>query len=619
MDTASVAIGIVSKTGQITHANRRMAEMFGREIDDLINSEYDDLVHPSERQVARQNMLALLASKMPAVDVERRYVKKDGTEFWGHLSCRRFLDAHGTELGLVGVIADITERKRMEEELREKESKYRALFESAKDGIFIQNESGFMDCNQRGAEMYGLTKAEIIGHPPSDFAPERQPDGRLSSEVAGEKIRAALSGIPQVFEWQPRHASGSLFDVEITLNKLELGGKPCLQSIVRDIGERKRLELDRLKFQKLEAVGTLAGGIAHDFNNLLQGVFGYISLAKLQKDDQEKSLAALEEAETALHMSVKLTNQLLTFSKGGKPVKKAIDLRTVIESAAKFALSGSRSSYHLTIADGLWMTEVDEGQIGQVIQNIVLNADQAMPVGGQVMITARNVQIPGPDLPHGLEEGRYVEIAIRDTGIGISEQYLGMIFDPYFTTKEKGSGLGLATSYSIIKNHNGVIDVRSGVDKGTLFLIYLPATAAATRETPVSLAKAAPGRTGRVLVMDDEPVIRDIAGQLIRALGHSAESVSQGKEAISKYEEAHRSGRPFDIVILDLTIRGGMGGAEALQKLLEFDPGVKAVVSSGYSTDAAIAGYREQGFKASLKKPYNVKELQEVLNRLLNS
>ena len=619
MDTASVSIGIVDKTGRITHANRRMEEMFGYEMEDLINSEYDELLHPLERQAGRQNMLDLLAGRIPVVDVERHYMRKNGTEFWGHLSCRRFYDAHGIELGLVGVIMDITELKRMEGELHEQESKYRSLFESAKDGIFIHDETGFTDCNQKGAEMYGLTKEEIIGRSPSEFAPERQPDGRLSSEVAGARIQAALRGIPQVFEWQPLNANGTPFDVEITLSRLELGGKMCLQAIVRDIGERKRLEQERLKTQKLEAVGTLAGGIAHDFNNLLQGVFGYISLAKLRRDDQEKSLAALEEAEKALHMSVKLTNQLLTFSKGGKPLKKRIDLLPLIENAAKFALSGSRSGYRLAAADGLWQVEADEGQISQVIQNIVLNADQAMPMGGQVMINAQNAEVPCPDLPQGLENGTYVKIAIRDTGIGISEQYLGKIFDPYFTTKEKGSGLGLATSYSIIKNHNGVIDVKSEVDKGSEFVIYLPATASMKGEAQATPAPTTPGRPGRMLVMDDDPVIRDVACELLKALGHTVEFASQGTEAIEKYQEAQRSGTPFDAVILDLTVRGGMGGAETLQKLLEVDPCVKAIVSSGYSDDAVIAGYREQGFMAFLKKPYNVDELQDILNKLLQS
>jgi two-component system cell cycle sensor histidine kinase/response regulator CckA len=619
MDTASVAIGIVDSTGHITHANQRMGEMFGLTMDELLGREYVDLIHSSEREAGRQNMLALLASRMPAVDVERCYVRKDGTEFWGHLSCRRFHDAHGNELGLVGVIMDITEHKRMEEELREKEMKYRSLFESAKDGIFIQDETGFTDCNQKGAEMYGLTRVEIIGRSPSDFAPERQPDGRLSSEVAGEKIRTALSGIPQVFEWQPLRADGAPFDVEISLSRLEVGGKMYLQAIVRDMSERKRLEQEHLKTQKLEAIGTLAGGIAHDFNNLLQGVFGYISLAKLRINDREKMLAALEEAEKALHLSVKLTNQLLTFSKGGKPVKKTIALLPVIENAAKFALSGSRTDYRVAVDEGLWQVDADEGQISQVIQNIVLNADQAMPEGGRVEITARNVHTPFPDAPQDLEKGRYVEIAFRDTGIGIPEKYLGKIFDPYFTTKEKGSGLGLATSYSIIKNHNGIIDVKSEMGKGTTFRIHLPATVAVKREEQARPAAAAQGRTGRVLIMDDDSVILDVAGELIRALGHSAEFSSQGKETIAKYREAQLSGRPFDVVILDLTIRGGMGGAETLRILSEIDPGVKAVVSSGYSDDAAIAGYGEQGFKAVLKKPYHVDELRTVLNRLLNS
>ncbi len=272
------------------------------------------------------------------------------------------------------------------------------------------------------------------------------------------------------------------------------------------------------------------------------------------------------------------------------------------------------------VDEGLWQVDADEGQIGQVIQNIVLNADQAMPEGGRVEITARNIPRSRTGLHcRACSKGAYVEIAIRDTGVGIPEKYLGKIFDPYFTTKEKGSGLGLATSYSIIKNHNGIIDVKSEMGKGTTFLIYLPATAAVKREEQARPSEAAPGRTGRVLIMDDEPVILTVAGELIRALGHQAEFASQGSEAIAKYREAQRSGQPFDVVILDLTIRGGMGGAETLRRLTEIDPGVKAVVSSGYSDDTAIAGYLEQGFKAVLKKPYHVDELREVLNRLMNS
>ena len=582
------------------------------------DEEFYTVVYPDDRGKIKSSLARAIEQDVP-FDLTFRVVWPEGSIRYIASRGRLFRDDSGRPARFNGIVWDVTEQHIFEKELLAKERKYRLLFESANDGIFIQDKTGVTDCNQKGAEMLGLTREKIIGRSPSDFTPERQFDGRLTSEVAGEKARAALRGIPQVFELQLLRADGNPIDVEITLSRIELDGKMYLQSIVRDISERKRLEQEHLKTQKLGSIGTLAGGIAHDFNNLLQGIFGYISLAKLKKDDRVKSLAALEEAEKALHMSVKLTNQLLTFSKGGKPIKKPVDLQMVIENATKFALSGSRNNYHIEVSDGLWHADADEGQIGQVIQNIVLNADQAMPEGGQVEITARNVHIPNPTLPQGLEKGMYVEIAIRDTGMGIPEGYIGKIFDPYFTTKERGSGLGLATSYSIIKNHNGVIDVKSEVGKGTTFIIYLPATAALKKEDRAEPVVVTPGRIGRVLVMDDDPVILDVAGELIRALGHNAEFATQGKDAIEKYREAKQSGRSFDIVILDLTIRGGMGGAETLQRLAEIDPGVKAVVSSGYSDGAGISGYREQGFKAFLKKPYNVDELRKVLNSLLNA
>jgi PAS domain S-box-containing protein len=581
--------------------------------------EFFKVVHPDDREKVKSSLARAIEQDGP-YELTYRVVWPEGSIHYIASRGRLEHDDHRQPVRFNGIVWDITEQYLFESALLEKERRYRSLFESANDGIFINSETGFVDCNQKGAEMYGLTREELIGRLPTELSPERQPDGRLSSDVAGEKMQVVLSGIPQIFEWQSLRADGSSFDVEITLNRLELGGKMYVQAVVRDINERKRLEQEHLKSQKLESIGMLAGGIAHDFNNLLQGVFGYISLAKLRSDDHEKSRAALEEAEKALHMSVKLTNQLLTFSKGGMPVKKTIDLPPVIENAVKFALSGSRTDYRIVVDDGLWHADADEGQIGQVIQNIVLNADQAMPVGGKVQITARNVQAPGPSLPQGLKRGKYIEIAIMDTGIGISEQYVGNIFDPYFTTKEKGSGLGLATSYSIIKNHNGVIDVRSEVDKGTTFFIYLPATEAikaAVQDPPAPAAIA--GRTGRVLVMDDEQVIRNVAKALIGELGHRVKLAAHGNQAIEKYETAKRSGDPFDIVILDLTIRGGMGGAETLQRLLKIDPTMKAIASSGYSDDAGVAGYQKQGFKSFLKKPYNIDELRDVLTRLLNS
>ncbi len=515
------------------------------------------------------------------------------------------------------VSREIAERKRTEEAVRKSEEQYRQLFNSIRDAILIADmERTIVDANPAFTTIFGYTLDEIVGKKTSSIFAHHEQFIDL-----GESLKTHSNKTPFIYQIDYRKKNGETFPGEVAISFFtDSNGKTIgFIGLIKDITERKRAEEERLKIQKLEAVGTLAGGIAHDFNNLLQGVFGYISLARLKRDDREKSLAALEEAEKALHLSVKLTNQLLTFSKGGKPVKKTIDLLPVLENAAKFALSGSRTDVRVVVEDGLWQLDADEGQISQVIQNIVLNADQAMPDGGRVEIAARNVRAPGPDMPQELEEGRYVEIAVSDTGIGIPEQYVGRIFDPYFTTKEKGSGLGLATSYSIIKNHSGVIKVKSEVGKGTTFVMYLPAASITEKAEKAAPAPSVPGRKGRVLVMDDESLILNVAGDLIEALGHSVEFAANGDEAIEKFQQARQSGRPFDVVILDLTIRGGTGGAETVQRLLRIDPAVKAVVSSGYSEDATIACYQDQGFKAVLKKPYEVEDLQNVLNKLLSS
>jgi CheY-like chemotaxis protein len=324
----------------------------------------------------------------------------------------------------------------------------------------------------------------------------------------------------------------------------------------------------------------------------------------------------LEQAEKALHLAVNLTNQLLTFSKGGKPVKKCVALGPVIANAARFALSGSRSTARIEVAPDLREADADEGQIAQVIQNIALNADQAMPLGGTVTVVARNIAAAEAVSHPGLGPRDYVEISIRDVGVGMPPQYLDKIFDPYFTTKEKGSGLGLATSYSIVRNHDGRITVESTPGAGSTFTIYLPAVAA---PAAAPARPEAPRATlaGRVLLMDDEEIVRNLAGELLGTLGHEVDLAERGETAIEKYRAAREAGRPFDVVILDLTVRGGMGGAETVRKLLEIDPAVKAVVSSGYSDDAVVADCQAHGFKARLSKPYRLDALQAVLASLL--
>jgi signal transduction histidine kinase/ActR/RegA family two-component response regulator len=388
-----------------------------------------------------------------------------------------------------------------------------------------------------------------------------------------------------------------------------------IDGILWDITEQRLLEQERIKTQKLESVGTLAGGIAHDFNNLLQGIYGSISMARLTHDQKDKSLAMLAQAERALHQSVHLTSQLLTFAKGGQPLKRVIDLRPLVENTVAFALSGSRNRYEFVADADLRAVEADEGQIGQVIQNVVLNADQAMPLGGTIRVALRTIPAAAVVPPAGLE-GDLVAITIRDEGAGIPAEHLPRIFDPYFTTKEKGSGLGLATTHSIVKNHGGLVRVQSEVGAGTTFVIYLPATGA-ERAAPAPPLPPAAGRAARVLVMDDEELVRAVAGELLEAIGHEAGFAADGAAAVAAYQAAREAGSPFDVVVLDLTIRGGMGGVETMRRLLELDPGVTAIVSSGYSDDAVLATYREQGFRAFLKKPYRLEELRETLDGVL--
>ena len=417
-------------------------------------------------------------------------------------------------VALLGVTRDVTERKKAEETIRQSEAFIRSILDTVDEGfIVVDREYRILTANKAYCGQASRAIDDIVGHRCFEISHGSKSPCHHAGEGCPVQM-AFATGRPQTVVHRHLGPDARLVFVETKGFPLRDAAGTVTSVIVTitNITERHLLEEERLKTQKLESIGVLAGGIAHDFNNLLQGVFGYISLARLTFDQRERSLAMLEQAEKALHLSVDLTTQLLTFSKGGKPLKKLTALAPVVENAVKFALSGSRSEFLLDIEPALWRAELDAGQIGQVVQNIVLNADQAMPLGGRVEITVRNVPSGAAGLPQGLETRDYISIRIRDTGIGISEQYLTKIFDPYFTTKEKGSGLGLATSYSIVKNHSGAIDVRSTLGKGSVFTVYLPASAEAPAAAPAPVAATASRGRARVLVMDDEDVVRMVSG-----------------------------------------------------------------------------------------------------------
>lgn len=385
--------------------------------------------------------------------------------------------------------------------------------------------------------------------------------------------------------------------------------------VFRDITEKKRMEEELQKAQKLESLGVLSGGIAHDFNNVLTGILGNIMLAKTHTTQKHKGYERLAEAEKACLRAKDLSQQLLTFSRGGAPIKKIASAGDLLKEAASFALSGSSVRCEFTIADDLWPVEIDTGQISQVISNLIINASQAMPEGGIIKVRAENMVVDaGQALP--LEEGMYIKISIEDQGIGIVKKHLSKIYDPYFTTKSKGSGLGLSVVYSIVKKHNGFIDVTSQSGVETTFFIYLPASVHGMAEKEKDTGEISKG-TGRILLMDDEEIVRDVIGEMLRYMGYGVEFAKDGAEAIELYINAKESGKPFDVVIMDLTVSGGMGGKEAIGKLLEIDPAVKAIVSSGYSNDPVMADFRGYGFQGVVNKPCGLKELGEAMNKIL--
>jgi len=374
-----------------------------------------------------------------------------------------------------------------------------------------------------------------------------------------------------------------------------------------------------LKMDKLESVGLLAGGIAHDFNNILTAIIGNVSLMKMNirnknLDDKEKLINLLTEIERASNQSKDLTHQLLIFAKGGNPILKTVFIGKLLRESANFALTGSNVLCDYNIPNDLWPVEIDEGQMNQVVHNIVVNAAHAMHEGGILRIVARNIAVDGKEiLP--LEKGKYVNISFEDGGYGISEENIDKIFDPYFTTKQMGSGLGLTTTHSIIKKHKGTILVDSQVGVGTTFNIYLPASQKVIEEKPTKTRVTLTGK-GKVLVMDDEQMLRSVVSEMLQVLGYEAVCVKDGFEAIEVYIESMRTA-PFDAVIMDLTVPGRMGGKETIKRLLDIDPNVKAIVSSGYSNNPVMANHKEYGFKDVIAKPYSIEKLGEVLNNVV--
>jgi PAS domain S-box-containing protein len=536
---------------------------------------------------------------------EQQRITPKGTAYY-EIKSSPLRDSSGNVIAAIEAVRDITARRRAEEALL----LARFTVDNVADAVYwIDSEAQLVDVNETACRMLGYTREELLNLTVIDIDPEFSADKWLNV------WKALKDNGRMTLETKHRTKDGRVIPVEIMANYLTFGGREIDCAFARDISERKRAEEDLRKTQKLESLGILAGGIAHDFNNILTAIMGNISLLRMEMNQAEPFSRRLEAAEKASYHAKELTQQLLTFAKGGAPVKSTVSLAQFVSDTVDFALRGGNVRCDFSFAEGLWPVEVDEGQMVQVLNNLVINACQAMSGGGTIRIAAQNAEIAAKDgMP--LPDGRYVKVSIEDQGTGIADEHLQRIFDPYFTTKQKGSGLGLSIVYSVIRNHNGHVAVQSRPGAGTTFTIYLPASVEKVIRKRQEGNDNIAGK-GRVLLMDDEALVREVAGEILKRMGYSVEFASDGIEAVGLYKTAMASSHPFDAVIIDLTIPGGMGGKEAIQKLREVDPGVRAIVSSGYSQDPVMANYREYGFSEVIAKPYSSLELSRIMRKVI--
>lgn len=566
------------------------------------------LFTPRERERAKQNVDRILAGKGPGV-MEIEGLGRDGGTF-PVIALIAPIIAEGKAAGLRGTLVNITERKALENDLMRAQEFLQSILNNLPDPVFVKDERHrWVLVNDALCQFLGHKRDGFQGKSDYDFFPREEADVFWETDDLVFK-----TGVPHENEERITDAEGRQ---HIILTKKtvfqDAAGKQVLLGSIRDITERKQMEEELLRIQKLESLGVLAGGIAHDFNNILTSILGSLSLAKSYLQPTDPIHENLEETERACHRAKGLTQQLLTFSRGGAPVKKTVAIGELVQEWSKFALRGTNVTSEFHIAEGLWPVEIDDGQMNQVLNNLVINAAQAMPRGGVVKLCAENVTIgEGALLP--LPPGKYVKLSLEDHGCGIPAEILPRIFDPYFSTKETGSGLGLATAHSIIERHSGYITVESRPNVRTVFHIYLPATEHEGPKQAEQRAPTVPGK-GRVLVMDDEDMLRHLVMAMLRRLGYEVVATADGTEAVAAYKNAPQ---PFDVVIMDLTVPGGMGGKEAIKLLREFDPQVKAIVSSGYSIDPVMADFRSYGFLGVLCKPYDMAELSRVLHDVLS-
>jgi PAS domain S-box-containing protein len=613
IEHSGALILVKDRLGRYEFINSKWEEVTGLSRESAIGYTDEELFPGPVGRQFRENDLAVMESGM-VQELEEYLDDPGGRRFFISIKFPLY-GADGSITGICGMVTEITERKRAEEALSRSETRFRQMADNIREVFWLLdwNEQRFVYVSPAYKELWGRSMEGLYDRF-DEWRESIYPEDLPFAERSLAEVVETGKGRPREYrilrpDGEIRWVSDRAFAVREAHGEVRY-----VTGIAEDITERRMMEEELARSHKLDSVAVLAGGIAHDFNNLLMAIMGNINLSKVLIGRESKAYEVMERAERASLRAVDLTKQLLTFAQGGEPVTKAVSIVELVQEAVGLALRGSNVASKLFVHQQIWPVEVDEGQMNQVIYNLIINASQAMPGGGVIRVGIENILI-GERSGLPVQKGRYVKMLIQDRGVGISEKDLTRIYDPFFTTKEKGRGLGLTIVYSIVRRHHGHVDVESSPGVGTTFTVYLPASEGVI--DPLASDEPIARGIGRVLIMDDEEAVREVAGDMLTYLGYEVEFAEDGAGAVELYRTRKDSLRPFDAVIMDLTIPGGIGGIEAVKQLREIDRDAKVVVSSGYSQDPVMADYREYGFDAVISKPYILATLGEVMGGLL--
>ena len=609
IENTSDIISILATDGTILFKSNSVEKNLGYRQRDLVGENEIDLIHPGDKELFTLALATHHQTVAHQKPFEMRYLHSNGAVCYFENRLATITDSNGSIMWHIWYSRDITERIIKEKALREQEEKYRALFEGSSDAIvIISPEKKIADCNIAALMMFKTNKKEIINKTLSKI---------FTAETLSvfESCMNISNGAKKIIETMCATTGNHQFPCLIMSRQVQISGQKHKMLTIRDTTMQKKAQEDLLKAQKIESLGILAGGIAHDFNNLLTPVSGNISLAKKSLRVDSKNHKLLGEAEKAVDRARQLTQQLLSFSKGESPVQKNTSIQNVLLDTTSFVLRGSKVRCTCEINRDLWLAKIDEGSISQIIHNLTINAMQAMPSGGNFLVEASNYRTDDTTLLP-LEPGDYIKIKLSDEGCGISKNDLNKIFDPYYSSKNDGHGLGLTVVYSILQRHKGHITVQSEENSGTTFEIYLPASTA-----PLPDEKEAPQEplhvNGKILFMEDDRHIQKVTGEMLTSFGCDVHIAENGDDAIRLFKAAGKKRVPFDMIILDLTIPGGMGGQDVLKEIRKINDSITAIVTSGYTNDEVITNYKNYGFSGVLVKPYDMKDLSLLIKKHL--